>query len=55
MLRITAALLLAAPLAGADAQGEKQKSGFDKGTGIPTFEVRDVTGPHAGKDPLCYV
>ncbi len=53
---VVAVLLIAAPLLGGEAagKGEKLKSGFEKGAGVPAFTVLDVTGPNSGKS-LCYV
>jgi len=45
---VLAVLLLSAPL------GAAEKSGCEKGSGVPPFEVLDITGPSAGKAPLCY-
>jgi hypothetical protein len=45
---VLAALLLSAPL------GAGEKSGAEKGSGVPAFDVLDVTGPNAAKK-LCYV
>ena len=52
------ALLFAAPLfAGEGSEKktqDKAKSGCEKGSGVPVFDVLDVTGPNASKE-LCYV
>jgi hypothetical protein len=53
---ILAALFLAGPLVAAEKaeKGDKPKAGLEKGAGVPTFDVVDVTGPRApGK--LCYI
>ena len=33
---------------------EKIESGLAKGTGVPAFNVKDVTGPNKDGDELCY-
>ena len=33
---------------------EKIQSGLEKGTGVPAFNVKDVTGPNKDGDELCY-
>ncbi|MBC8117656.1 MAG: hypothetical protein H7062_24970 [Candidatus Saccharimonas sp.] len=33
---------------------EKIESGLEKGTGVPAFNVKDVTGPNKDGDELCY-
>ena len=53
---VIAVLLLAIPLGAGDKAEKKdqQKSGFEKGAGVPPFQVLDVTGPNASTK-LCYV
>lgn len=33
---------------------EKVESGLSKGTGVPAFYVKDITGPNKDGDELCY-
>ena len=50
-----AALLLASPLAAAEAEKAKApKSGLEKGVDVPPFQVFDASGPNKGKS-LCYI
>jgi hypothetical protein len=46
---------IAAVLLGSSAViAAELKSGLEIGDGVQPFYVQDVTGPSAGKDPLCY-
>jgi hypothetical protein len=41
-------------LCGSAVIAAELKSGLEIGEGVQPFYVQDVTGPSAGKDPLCY-
>ena len=41
-------------LCGSAVIAAELKSGLEIGEGVNPFYVQDVTGPSAGKDPLCY-
>jgi hypothetical protein len=51
LILLSAALAVAIPVA--LPAGEKVKSGLEEGKACGPFNVRDITGPNAGKT-LCY-
>ncbi len=48
------ACVAAVLLCGSAVIAAELKSGLEVGEGVNPFYVQDVTGPSAGKDPLCY-
>ena len=48
------ACVAAVLLCGSAVIAAELKSGLEVGEGVNAFYVQDVTGPSAGKDPLCY-
>ena len=48
------AMVAAAALCCSFAVADELKSGLEVGAAVNPFYVQDVTGPSAGKDPLCY-
>lgn len=54
MRRIGLALALPALVVGAALAAEEVKSGLQPGQSGSSFNVRDITGPSAGKS-LCYM
>jgi hypothetical protein len=48
------ACVAAVLLCGSAMIAAELKSGLEVGAGVNPFYVQDVTGPSAGKDPLCY-
>lgn len=53
-MKMFVAMVAAAVLCCSFAAAEELKSGLEVGSTVNAFYVQDVTGPSAGKDPLCY-